>query len=285
MEQRDSLPLFINPRGAEGQMRQLRRTAALSTQTVKAAGRNGTKVSVIIPVMNERKTLPSLFRELRKLGTANLEVIVVANGCTDGSNKVAKSFGAKVIHFAEALGHDVGRSIGAKHATGKILLFLDGDMVVPAFKLRSFIRAIRRGSDIALNRYSGPARGRKVHPVVLSKHALNAVLGRADLRGASMTAVPHAMNRKALKAIGAENLTVPPKAQAIAIQKGLKVKAVRFVNVGRLNRYRRSRKKEGIDPLRRLIVGDQLEAIRWLTMETNERGLHTDLMRLRDTVR
>lgn len=240
------------------------------------------KVSVIIPVMNERKTLARVIREVKRL-QPHIEIIVVANGSTDGSKEIASAAGAKVISYDEPLGHDVGRSVGARHANGDILLFLDGDMVIPAAKLLPFIRAVERGVDIALNRYRGPIRKHLVHPVVLAKHALNSAVGRFDLLGASMTTVPHALSKKAVSAIGTEHLAVPPKAQAMAIQKRLRVEAVHLVNVGSLNPVRR--RSKGGDPLGSLIVGDHLEAIRWYTQATNDRGLYPDLYRKRNMVR
>ncbi|WP_028547597.1 glycosyltransferase family 2 protein [Paenibacillus sp. UNC451MF] len=242
---------------------------------------SSSRVSVIIPVMNEKRTLRSVLREARKLKP--LEIIVVANGSTDGSKEIAQASGARVISYEHPLGHDVGRSVGAQHASGDILLFIDGDIVIPAVQLFPFIHAVHRGVDVALNRYSGPVHTHKVHPVVLAKHALNSMLGRGDLRGSSMTAIPHALSRKALNAIGAENLSVPPKAQTIAMVKQLRVQAIHHVNVSALNPIRR--RSKGIDPLRDLIVGDHLEAIHWLTQATNERAHHSDLTRNRSLVR
>jgi hypothetical protein len=81
-----------------------------------------------------------------------------------------------------------------------------------------------------------------------------------------MTTVPHTISRKALRVIGAENLAVPPLAQTIAAQKGLKIKAVHFIHVGKRNPIRRISK--GVDPLGDVIVGDHLEAIHWLIQNT-----------------
>ncbi|MCR8629690.1 MULTISPECIES: glycosyltransferase family 2 protein [Paenibacillus] len=241
------------------------------------------KVSVIIPIMNESRTLRAVIREVKKL-QPNIEIILVVNGSTDGSAAIARASGARVIFFDQPLGHDVGRSVGARYASGDILLFLDGDMVLSAAQLLPFLRAVERGADIALNRYNGPVNKHNVHPVVLAKHALNVALRRADLRGASMTTIPHAMSRRALAAIGAENLAVPPKAQTIAIQQRLRVEAVHLVQVGLKNPIRRTGRKGG-DPLGRLIVGDHLEAICWYTQATNERGWYSDLLRNRSMVR
>jgi hypothetical protein len=254
------------------------------TRKSPSAGRKAirSKVSVIIPIMNERKTLAAVLHEVKKL-QSNIEIIAVVNGSTDGSASIAGKSGARVVLFDQPLGHDVGRSIGALHASGDILLFLDGDIVISARQLLPYLRAVESGVDIALNQYNGPAHKYTVHPVVLAKHALNAAMGRPDLKGASMTSVPHAISRRALTAIGAENLAVPPKAQAMACMHGLRVEASHLVSVGAINPLRRRGK--GGDPLRQLILGDHLEAVSWYIQATNERGWRSDLSRNRNMVR
>lgn len=224
-------------------------------------------VSVIVPVMNERRTIAGVLKQAR-LVHPHTELLVVANGSTDGSAQIAARMGARVIHCAHALGHDVGRSVGARAARGNVLLFLDGDIIIPAARLRPFIDAILSGKvDIALNDYSGPVSVSQVHPVVLAKHALNTMLGRDDLLGTSLTAIPNAMSRAAAERVGIETLAVPPLAQAKAIVSGMVVSRVAYVNVGSTNRPRRERERR--NPLHRLITGDHLEAAYWL----GEQGL------------
>lgn len=239
-------------------------------------------VSVIIPVVNERKTIAGVVRQAFGVHR-DTEVIVVANGSTDGTGKVAESLGAKVLYYPEPLGHDVGRSIGAKEARGRILLFTDGDIVIPTNQLMPLVKAVENGVDIALNSYLGPIDKMNVHGVVLAKHALNIALSRPELKGASMTTIPHALSRKAVETIGCEHLAVPPKAQAIGICRGLDVRTVHYIEVGRANPKRR--RIQGSDPLEGLIVGDHLEAIEWYIGATNERGNKPDLSRAREIAR
>lgn len=243
---------------------------ALPLPAVKTNIRHGIPLlSVIIPVMNERRTIGRVIREAGKIHPS-VEVIVVANGSIDGSAAIARRNGARVIEYRRPLGHDVGRSIGARAARGEVLLFIDGDMVVPASQLRPFVQAVTdRGIDVALNDYSGPTDKINIHSVVLAKHALNELLGRPELKGTSLTAVPHAINREALHAIGVESLSVPPLAHAKAVRMGLKVVAVHHVNVGRLNPPRL--KRERTNSLEKLIVGDHLEAIGWLMESIGDR--------------
>lgn len=239
-------------------------------------------VSVIVPVMNERRTLGKVIREAFRVHPRT-EVIAVLNGSTDGSLRVARRSGAKVLVYDRPLGHDVGRAVGAKEAAGSVLLFVDADIVVPADALKKFVDAVDRGTDVALNDYSGPVHQVNVHGVVLAKHVLNAWLGRADLAGTSMTAIPHAISRKALNAIGVSALSVPPLAQTIAIRKGLKIERAAAVPVGRLNPKRKKReRKHSLEPL---IVGDHLEAIAWWLSQSDARAGYGDSSRPRGAVR
>jgi len=240
-------------------------------------------VSVIVPVMNERRTIRRVLREAFAVHPS-VEVIVVANGSKDGSARIAERAGARVIEYESPLGHDVGRAIGAQAARGKALLFIDGDMVIPAARLRPFAQAVLKGGvDVALNDYSGPTAKPAVHGVVLAKHALNVMLERPDLAGTSMTAIPHALSRAAVEAIGPEALAVPPLAHARAVQAGLHVMPVRRINVGRLNPPRLAR--ERVRPLENMIVGDHLEAVDWIISQKGARCGFDDRYRKRHYAR
>ncbi|CAM4472802.1 glycosyltransferase family 2 protein [Paenibacillus typhae] len=239
-------------------------------------------VSVIIPAMNEARTIAAVIAGARGVHP-RCEVIVIVNGSADNTAEIAHRMGAKVITFPQPLGHDVGRSVGAEAARGDILLFTDGDLVISAAELRPFVEAVGSGADVALNDYSGPVRGRIAHPVILSKYTLNVMLGRPDLNGYSLTAVPHALSRKALTALGSAILSRPPLAHARAVLDGLKVKAVHKVPVGRMNAVRR--KEDGRDLLQEVILSDHLEAMGLLLERRGERAGYSDAGRRREMVR
>ncbi|MEY9096234.1 glycosyltransferase family 2 protein [Paenibacillus sp. RC84] len=216
------------------------------------------KVSVVIPVYNERRSLAAVIREAYRVHPS-VEVIAVVNGSTDGSRRIVEKMGPRMIAFDTALGHDVGRAVGARAARGDIVLFTDGDIVIPAAKLSAFVKAVENGADVAMNTYIGPVKRDSVHRVILAKHALTAMLDRPDLAGTSLTTIPHALSRRAISEIGAEALAVPPKALALALRKRLNVKAAVYAAVGAKNPRRR--KSAGRDPVGDLILGDHLEAL------------------------
>ncbi|MCR8645183.1 glycosyltransferase [Paenibacillus sp. N1-5-1-14] len=242
-------------------MRRKRVRSSPKKRLIRFTNADNPVVSVIIPIYNERRTLAAVLQQAFRVHPLT-EVLVIANGSTDGSIDIARRMGARVFAYPRKFGHDVGRSVGANVARGSILLFTDGDIVIPATKMKPLIKAVEQGVDVALNAYIGPTKKLQVHRVVLAKHALNYLLGRPELKGSSMTAIPHAISRKALEEIGAEALSIPPKAQAIAIHKGLRIERVNRINVGVKNPRRR--RSNGADPLTNIIVGDHIEALHWV---------------------
>jgi hypothetical protein len=216
--------------------------------------------SAVVSVSNEEQTLPAVLAELRKLPLQ--EIIVVLNGCTDGSFAVIeRDPRMSLISFPKRLGHDVSRALGSAVATGDIILFSDGDMSLLAKDLAAFLIAVDLGVDMALNNLTPflPSMFSAQDDVTRCKTFLNRALGRSDLRANSMTAVPHALSRRAISTIGTSALMVPPKAQALALVRGLKVSAPHSVNVFRTNRIRSGNTGEG-NAVAGLIIGDHMEA-------------------------
>jgi glycosyltransferase involved in cell wall biosynthesis len=92
--------------------------------------------SIIVPAYNEEKyigfTIDSLLAVKEKLSARfNGEIIVVDNNSNDGTAKLAKSKGAKVV-FEKVNCIAIARNSGAKAAAGKYLFFVDADTTVPA---------------------------------------------------------------------------------------------------------------------------------------------------------
>ncbi len=87
-------------------------------------------ISVIIPVYNGGEAFRRCLVSLAQASPQPLEVIVVADGDTDGSWQLAQDFGAKVIRVPTSGGPAKARNIGAKAASGDILFFVDADVEV-----------------------------------------------------------------------------------------------------------------------------------------------------------
>lgn len=217
-------------------------------------------VAAIVMVMNEKDTIQQVIEQLNRMPLH--EIIFVVNGSKDESFELIRNQSDSIIvHYQQALGHDVGRAIGAKLANSDILLFLDGDFPVLAEHLIPFIDAIAKGNDIALNNispYIGVFSDRD--DVTIVKEFVNRSMSREDLEANSLTAVPHAISKEAVRNIGYSNLAVPPKAQVIAIEKGLSINAPASVDVITRNRLR-ARNSGPNNAVSDMIIGDHIEAL------------------------
>lgn len=91
---------------------------------------HGPEISVIIPNYNYARTLGLCLTAIRAQTRPPAEIIVVDDGSTDDSVGVARSFGARVLHTGGNLGPPAARNLGAAHATGKVLLFVDSDVAL-----------------------------------------------------------------------------------------------------------------------------------------------------------
>lgn len=244
--------------------------------TVRTSSRlyGGRKLSVIIPAQNEAATLRQVIREVRKIEPE--EIIVVVNGSHDQTAKLAITEGAMTIQFAESLGNDVGRAIGAMAASGDIALFIDGDFVLPARDLYPYARAVSEGIDVAFNDLNHYLHLRHpLNPVTSCKYAVNLALNRKDLGVASLVAVPHAMSRKAMEAAGFAALASPVVAHVKAALAGCHMDSVYRTEVDQINRIRPEQhfSSIGYPPAVKRIIGDHLEGLSELVAAKGSRGL------------
>ena len=88
-------------------------------------------ISVIIPVYNGGKDFHDCLASLAQSAPAADEVMVVSDGDTDGSWRLAESFGARVLRLPATGGPGRARNHGARAASGDILFFIDSDVAVP----------------------------------------------------------------------------------------------------------------------------------------------------------
>lgn len=90
------------------------------------------KISVIIPTYNEESVISSCLRSLDKQKNTNFEVIVIDDGSLDDTLGVVRELGIQNYELKileqKHKGPGEARNLGAKSATGEILVFVDADM-------------------------------------------------------------------------------------------------------------------------------------------------------------
>ena len=85
-----------------------------------------TEVSTIIPAYNEAQTIGDVVAKIMSL-YPDFEMIVVNDGSTDNTASVAKNAGALVYSHPYNIGNGAAVKSGIRFASGKILVFMDGD--------------------------------------------------------------------------------------------------------------------------------------------------------------
>lgn len=100
-------------------------------------------VSVIVPALNEEryieKTLKSIKRQKTKL---EYELVVSDGHSSDKTAGIARKYADKLI-FPKTKGIWAGRNAGALNSTGKILVFIDADTIIPNNYLESVWRVMQ----------------------------------------------------------------------------------------------------------------------------------------------
>ncbi len=88
------------------------------------------KLSVIIPILNEERTIGSIIEIFRTWGKA-IEIIVVDDGSTDRSLQALHQFGKtiRVISYGTNRGKGYALSRGIVESHGELIMFFDGDVV------------------------------------------------------------------------------------------------------------------------------------------------------------
>jgi glycosyltransferase involved in cell wall biosynthesis len=95
-------------------------------------------VSVIIPCFNQARFLPEAVESVLLQTHSETEIIIINDGSSDDTERVAKSFGDRVSYARiEHSGPSRPRNTGLELATGRYIQFLDADDVLLPTKIAS----------------------------------------------------------------------------------------------------------------------------------------------------
>ncbi len=119
------------------------------------------KVSVIIPTMNEEKSIGLVIDEVKKaLGARSFEVLVVDTNSKDRTREIAVEHGAVLVDEPRR-GYGRAYKTGFERAHGEFLATLDADMTYPASEIPSLLDMLEsRNLDfITTNRFARMQKG------------------------------------------------------------------------------------------------------------------------------
>jgi hypothetical protein len=116
------------------------------------------ELTILMPCLNEAETLAACILKARQfLGKAGIkgEVLIADNGSTDGSQRIAASFGARVVAVQQK-GYGAALLGGIAAARGRFIIMGDADDSYDFGALDAFVERLRAGADLVMgNRFRG----------------------------------------------------------------------------------------------------------------------------------
>ena len=106
-------------------------------------------LSIIIPAKNEASAIGDVVAKARS-EFPDAELIVVDDGSTDETPRLAADAGARVISHAESLGNGAAVKTGARAAKGDVFAMLDADGQHEPADIKRLLQKLDDGYDMAI---------------------------------------------------------------------------------------------------------------------------------------
>ncbi len=123
-----------------------------------------TKLSVIVPIFNERNTVVEIMRRMRAVDLPiEREFVLVDDGSTDGTRQVLQQLGdstARVVTHPKNQGKGAAIRTGLEHVTGDLVLIQDADLEYDPEDWPKLLAPVFRGKATVVygSRFTGERR-------------------------------------------------------------------------------------------------------------------------------
>jgi dolichol-phosphate mannosyltransferase len=116
------------------------------------------KISIIIPVYNEKDNVPLVYAELISVFVSlpyAYEIIFVNDGSVDTSREVIQALAdtdpnIQFLDFSRNFGKEAATTAGFHHASGDAVICVDADLQHPPLLIPSFVRAWEHGAEVVI---------------------------------------------------------------------------------------------------------------------------------------
>lgn len=110
----------------------------------------GPLISIIIPVYNGEIYIKDCIENILNQSYKNLEIVVVDDGSTDNSAKIAAEYPVNMVRFSRNRGLSVARNTGMDIAKGEYIHFMDVDDTINIDFYKELVAAVTEtGADTA----------------------------------------------------------------------------------------------------------------------------------------
>jgi len=110
------------------------------------------KLSIVMPCLNEALTLPICIRRAQELldkYNINGEILISDNGSTDGSQRIARSHGARVVS-CPTRGYGAALQYGIQQAKGEFIIMGDSDDSYHFDEAYPMLQKLEEGYDVCM---------------------------------------------------------------------------------------------------------------------------------------
>ena len=112
------------------------------------------KVSIVVPIYNTAKYLEKCLDSIINQSYQNLEIILINDGSTDNSGKIAEKYAKKdpriVVIHQKNQGQSTARNIGLKRASGDFIGFIDGDDEITPDFIEKLVNATSENTSLTV---------------------------------------------------------------------------------------------------------------------------------------
>ncbi|HLW08337.1 MAG TPA: glycosyltransferase, partial [Marinilabiliaceae bacterium] len=110
---------------------------------------SGPLVSVIIPCYNHGEYLSEAIESVLNQTYTPIEVIVIDDGSSDNTEKVAKRYPSVKYFYQENKGLSSARNLGIANSTGELLVFLDADDLLLHYAIDYNVAILQKDDSLA----------------------------------------------------------------------------------------------------------------------------------------
>jgi glycosyltransferase involved in cell wall biosynthesis len=187
------------------------------------------RLSVVVPVHNNADDLLECLSALRRFLPADAEILIVDDASTDDTAARAAATGLRVLRRAQNGGPGAARNDGARAARGRILFFVDADVVVAADAIDRVLTAFAADPQLAAVFGSYDARPRDTGVISRYRNLLHHFVHQHGNPNAStFWAGCGAIRRETFEMIGGFDIVRFPRPSIEDIELGYRLRAAGY---------------------------------------------------------